>query len=35
VGRLYRDEEVFDAVDSALWYPDYLPYRPAGTIGGK
>ncbi len=28
VGRLYRDEEVFDAVDSAMWYPDYLPYRP-------
>ena len=29
VGRLYRDEEVFDAVDSAMWYPNYLPYRPA------
>jgi len=28
VGRLYRDEEVLDAVDSAMWYPDYLPYRP-------
>ncbi len=28
VGRLYRDEEVIDAVDSAMWYPDYLPYRP-------
>ena len=28
VGRLYRDDEVFDAVDSAMWYPDYLPYRP-------
>ena len=28
VGRLYRDEEVFDVVDSAMWYPDYLPYRP-------
>ncbi|MGD0862103.1 MAG: NAD-dependent malic enzyme [Candidatus Limnocylindrales bacterium] len=28
VGRLYRDEEVFEAVDSAMWYPDYLPYRP-------
>ncbi len=27
VGRLYRDEEVLDAVDSAMWYPDYLPYR--------
>jgi len=30
VGRLYRDEEVLDAVDSAMWYPDYLPYRPVG-----
>jgi malate dehydrogenase (oxaloacetate-decarboxylating) len=29
VGRLYRDDEVFDAVDSAVWYPDYLPYLPA------
>ena len=29
VGRLYRDDEVFDAVDSAMWYPDYMPYRPA------
>jgi malic enzyme len=29
VGRLYRDDEVFDAVDSAMWYPEYLPYRPA------
>jgi malate dehydrogenase (oxaloacetate-decarboxylating) len=29
VGRLYRDEEVFDAVDSAMWYPEYLPYQPA------
>jgi malic enzyme len=27
VGRLYRDEEVFEAVDSAMWYPEYLPYR--------
>ncbi|MGA2512084.1 MAG: NAD-dependent malic enzyme [Candidatus Limnocylindrales bacterium] len=27
VGRLYRDEEVLEAVDSAIWYPDYLPYR--------
>ena len=26
VGRLYRDEEVFDAVDSAIWFPAYLPY---------
>jgi malic enzyme len=29
VGRLYRDEEVMDAVDSAIWYPAYLPYQPA------
>jgi malic enzyme len=29
VGRLYRDEEVIDAVDSAIWFPAYLPYRPA------
>ncbi len=27
VGRLYRDEEVLDAIDSAMWYPEYLPYR--------
>jgi malate dehydrogenase (oxaloacetate-decarboxylating) len=27
VGRLYRDEEIFDAIDSAMWYPEYLPYR--------
>ena len=29
VGRLYRDDEVLDAVDSAIWSPAYLPYRPA------
>jgi malate dehydrogenase (oxaloacetate-decarboxylating) len=29
VGRLYRDEEVLDAVDSAIWFPAYLPYRPS------
>jgi len=28
VGRLYRDEEVIDAVDSAIWFPAYLPYLP-------
>jgi malic enzyme len=28
VGRLYRDEEVLDTVDSAIWFPAYLPYRP-------
>ena len=29
VGRLYRDEEVLDEVDSAIWFPAYLPYEPA------
>jgi malic enzyme len=29
VGRLYRDDEVLDAVDSAIWFPAYLPYQPA------
>ena len=29
VGRLYRDDEVLDAVDSAVWSPAYLPYEPA------
>ena len=29
VGRLYRDDEVLDAVDSAIWSPAYLRYRPA------
>jgi len=29
VGRLYRDDEVMDAVDSAVWFPAYLPYTPA------
>jgi malic enzyme len=28
VGRLYRDDEILDAVDSAIWSPAYLPYRP-------
>ena len=27
VGRLYRDEEILDAVDSAMWLPTYVPYR--------
>jgi malic enzyme len=27
VGRLYRDEEIPDAVASAMWYPEYLAYR--------
>jgi malic enzyme len=28
VGRLYRDDEVASAIDAAMWYPEYLPYRP-------
>ena len=28
VGRLYRDEEILDAVEAAMWFPEYLPYRP-------
>ena len=28
VGRLYRDEEILDAIDAAMWFPEYLPYRP-------
>jgi len=28
VGRLYRDGEILDAVDSAIWSPAYLPYSP-------
>jgi malic enzyme len=28
VGRLYRDEEAADAIEAAMWYPEYLPYRP-------
>ena len=27
VGRLYRDSEVNDAVDSAMWFPEYIPYQ--------
>jgi malate dehydrogenase (oxaloacetate-decarboxylating) len=29
VGRLYHDEEVYEAVDAAMWDPGYLPYEPA------
>jgi len=28
VGRLYRDDEAADAIEAAMWYPEYLPYRP-------
>jgi malic enzyme len=27
VGRLYRDEEIGGAVDSAMWFPEYIPYQ--------
>jgi len=29
VGRLYRDDEAAAAIEAAMWYPEYLPYRPA------
>jgi len=29
VGRLYRDGEIIEAVDSAIWFPTYLPYSPS------
>jgi malic enzyme len=28
LGRVYRDEQVEQAVDSAMWYPDYVGYVP-------
>jgi malate dehydrogenase (oxaloacetate-decarboxylating) len=30
VGRLWHDEEVYEAVDAAMWKPGYLPYEPSG-----
>jgi malic enzyme len=32
VGRLYRDEEILDAVDSAMWFPSYLPYKAGDDL---
>ena len=29
VGRLYRDGEILEAVDSAIWFPAYSPYSPS------
>jgi malic enzyme len=29
VGRLYRDGEIIEAVDSAIWFPTYLAYSPS------
>lgn len=28
LGRVYRDEQVEQAVDCAMWYPDYVEYVP-------
>jgi malic enzyme len=28
-GRQLRDEEIAPAVDAAMWFPSYEPYRPA------
>ena len=28
VGRHLRDDEIEQAVDDAMWYPDYVPYQP-------
>ena len=29
VGRTYHDAEIEEAVDAAMWFPEYVPYRPA------
>jgi malate dehydrogenase (oxaloacetate-decarboxylating) len=29
LGRGLRDEEIPEAVDAAMWYPEYAPYAPA------
>ncbi len=29
IGRPLSDEEIERSVDAAMWYPSYLPYRPA------
>jgi hypothetical protein len=26
-GRQFRDEQIADAVDRAMWRPEYLPYQ--------
>jgi malic enzyme len=28
-GRQFRDEDIEPAVDAAMWFPEYRPYRPA------
>jgi len=28
VGRAFHDEDVEKAVDAAMWFPEYVPYRP-------
>ncbi|MEW5974801.1 MAG: NAD-dependent malic enzyme [Acidobacteriota bacterium] len=30
IGRAYRDAQVEAAVAQAMWWPDYVPYRPMG-----
>jgi len=27
-GRAYRDDQLEEAVDAAIWYPEYVPYEP-------
>ncbi len=29
VGRHLHDDEIEQAVDDEMWYPDYVPYEPA------
>jgi malic enzyme len=29
LGRAFRDDHIEAAVDAAMWYPDYVRYRPA------
>ena len=27
-GRAYRDAQLEEAIDDAIWYPAYVPYQP-------
>ena len=31
VGRHLRDDEIEQAVDDAMWHPDYVSYQQTGT----
>jgi malic enzyme len=31
VGRMYHDDEIEGVVEAAMWYPEYVPYRPVGS----